>query len=360
LGKNLARLAIIACLGFATVAYGALEKRVTVRVDGVPVAVRTHASTVGDVLDRTGVEVGALDRVEPSLDDDLSSGDVIEVYRAKTIILLLDGKPRTIVVTGRTIADVIEEVRLRGWPLDTVRPALDTPVEEGMTIRYRHAVGVTVVHDGARDDVVTNATSVGQVLRDLGITLGARDKVEPKLTARPAQDMVIRVLRVGIRKELRTIEIPYDTVIRRDPSMEFGERKTIQDGRSGLKRIVYRARYVNGERVARAVVSTKVVREARTRIIAVGSGFPGCACNRGTQTGEATWYGQADGLTAAHRTLPFGTIVRVENLANGKWVNVRIVDRGPFADGRIIDLSDEAFRRIASLSTGVIRVRIRW
>jgi rare lipoprotein A len=102
------------------------------------------------------------------------------------------------------------------------------------------------------------------------------------------------------------------------------------------------------------------LRGVQARIIAIGAGFPGCVCNRGTATGGATWYSQASGLSAAHPWLPFGTVVRVENLANGKWVNVVIRDRGPFGSGRIIDLSDEAFRRIASLSTGVIRVRIRW
>ena len=105
---------------------------------------------------------------------------------------------------------------------------------------------------------------------------------------------------------------------------------------------------------------TETVREPRDRIIAIGAGYPGCVCNRGSATGEASWYHRNDGPTAAHRTLPLGTVVRVENLANGKWVNVTIRDRGPFVQGRIIDLSDDAFRRLASLSTGVIDVRIRW
>ena len=63
-------------------------------------------------------------------------------------------------------------------------------------------------------------------------------------------------------------------------------------------------------------------------------------------------------LTAAHRTLPFGTKVRVINTGNGKSVVVRINDRGPFVRGRIIDLSKAAFESIASTRTGVIRVRL--
>ena len=63
-------------------------------------------------------------------------------------------------------------------------------------------------------------------------------------------------------------------------------------------------------------------------------------------------------LTAAHRTLPFGTWVRVENESNGRTVDVRINDRGPFVAGRTIDLSEGAARRIEMLQAGVVPVRL--
>jgi rare lipoprotein A len=92
-----------------------------------------------------------------------------------------------------------------------------------------------------------------------------------------------------------------------------------------------------------------------------------------TETGIASWYGvpydgrrSASGeiydmqqLTAAHRTLPFQTWVNVTNLANGKQVDVRIIDRGPFVEGRIIDLSLAAAREIDMVRSGTTRVRLR-
>jgi rare lipoprotein A len=63
-------------------------------------------------------------------------------------------------------------------------------------------------------------------------------------------------------------------------------------------------------------------------------------------------------LTAAHRTLPFETMVRVTNLNNGKSTVVRITDRGPFVDNRIIDLSLAAAREIDSVGPGVVPVRV--
>ncbi len=63
-------------------------------------------------------------------------------------------------------------------------------------------------------------------------------------------------------------------------------------------------------------------------------------------------------FTAAHRTLPFGTRVRVTNLGNGRSVVVRITDRGPFVEGRILDLSRAAASELGFLEEGVISVRI--
>src|SRR5450432_877922 len=91
-----------------------------------------------------------------------------------------------------------------------------------------------------------------------------------------------------------------------------------------------------------------------------------------TEEGNASWYGNpfhgrrsSNGevydmykFTAAHRTMPFETMVRVTNLNNGKTVTVRITDRGPFVDNRIIDLSQAAAREIESIGPGVVPVRL--
>jgi rare lipoprotein A len=64
-------------------------------------------------------------------------------------------------------------------------------------------------------------------------------------------------------------------------------------------------------------------------------------------------------LTAAHRTLPFGTVVRVTNLNNGREVRVRINDRGPWVKGRIIDLSRGAAKKLDMIRDGIVPVRIK-
>ena len=110
-------------------------------------------------------------------------------------------------------------------------------------------------------------------------------------------------------------------------------------------------------------------------VLAIGA-FSACSALpvgwTGRQAGLAPWYGPglhgrrtASGtvhtgaaLTAAHRSLPFGTRVRVTNLKNGRTVVVVVDDRGPFVRGRVIDLSRAAARRLGMVRDGVVPVRL--
>jgi len=79
--------------------------------------------------------------------------------------------------------------------------------------------------------------------------------------------------------------------------------------------------------------------------------------HHGRQTASGERF-DADRLTAAHRTLPFGTRVRVTNLGNGKQVTVTVTDRGPFRRHRVIDVSRRAARDLGLLRAGTARVRL--
>jgi rare lipoprotein A len=90
-------------------------------------------------------------------------------------------------------------------------------------------------------------------------------------------------------------------------------------------------------------------------------------CPVGAESGLAAFYGggqtasgevSGPGLTAAHRTLPFGTKVLVTNTRNGKSVVVRITDRGPYGRGRIIDVSRAAARELDMIGSGTATVSV--
>ncbi|HYF22809.1 MAG TPA: septal ring lytic transglycosylase RlpA family protein [Caulobacteraceae bacterium] len=110
--------------------------------------------------------------------------------------------------------------------------------------------------------------------------------------------------------------------------------------------------------------------------LALASGFASQAAAQSkpfAKTGAASWYGQAfqgrktasgerfdmREMTAAHRTLPFGTRLEVTNLANGRTVVVRVNDRGPFSGGRILDLSHAAAEKLGFVDQGAAKVAVR-
>ncbi|MGB1974650.1 MAG: septal ring lytic transglycosylase RlpA family protein [Vibrio toranzoniae] len=109
-----------------------------------------------------------------------------------------------------------------------------------------------------------------------------------------------------------------------------------------------------------------------TSTSAVGSSKTKGYANSHALVGVASWYGDKfhgkltasgetynmNANTAAHKTLPFGTIVRVTNTDNNKSVNVKINDRGPYVKGRVIDLSHKAFAKIGNVKQGTVPVKI--
>ena len=94
---------------------------------------------------------------------------------------------------------------------------------------------------------------------------------------------------------------------------------------------------------------------ARSEIYGIASWYGDPFHGRRTSNGEVY---DMHAMTAAHRTLPFQTVIRVHNLDNGKKVQVRLNDRGPFVKGRIIDLSHAAAQEIDMVGPGTARVRL--
>jgi uncharacterized protein YabE (DUF348 family) len=359
---------LIPLLGFTWLAG---EKTVSLMVDGEVREVRTHAPTVGELLGRADVSLGDADQLVPAADTSLTDGMVIELVHARPITLVMDGVERRVLVTALDVATVLQELGAEVGRRDTVRPSRLARVRPGMVVEVRKPVALRLIADGEAQEVITDARTIAGLLERLGVVLGPDDRVTPGLDEAPAAGTDVVVQRVVKRTEVRTEPIQFATVKRRNPDLPQGQERVAVPGREGLREVTEEVVRVDGEVESRRALRQRVVREAVDRVVEVGTKAaerpvrsPSAAARQGpnAQEGKASWYDHpgSDPLTAAHRTLPFGTIVTVTNLDNGQSVQVRINDRGPFIEGRIIDLNRPAFKRIAATSTGVLRVRISW
>lgn len=355
---GLIRLALTVGLAAGGAMYLQAQKQITV-ADGVTNRVlETFAPTVGEALERSGVKLGFKDRVLPAPGTRLQTGTRVEVLRAKEVTVMVNGQRTVQEVTGRNVEEVLQELSVV-TDRALVRPELDSPVTAGDQIVVAQSVQTTVDVDGKARPVTTNVLTAGGLLRQMGVVLGAYDRVEPSILAYPSEGSTIKVVRVNQATETIRSKIPFKTESRPTEELELGIRKASNVGREGVRASNYRIVYEDGKVKSRTLLNTEVVRQPVPEVTLVGTFRPKLKVAKGSQTGGASWYTQP-GMMAAHRTLPLGTVVRVTNLANGKQVTVTIRDRGPYVDGRIIDLSDAAFSQLSPQSRGVLNVKIEY
>ena len=287
--------------------YLALEKNVTLVVNGRPQAVRTLSGSVGQLLDSSGIALHEGGVVVPSAGTPLADGMTVVV---DTTVPHRDVGVWVMEGTGGPLVKLAAQSEED--PLSAVRSVESSPT-----------VPVTVVVLGKDHDMLTNAATVGDLLSAMGIRPDRSDRVLPSPSAPLHPGMLVRYVHVRYRTRSVGLAAPYWS--------------------TNVVSTRFRDKIVNGRVAANTIV-----------------GRPQTGSS-GTEEGEASWYdAPGNEFTAAHPWLPFGTVVTVTDLANGKSIQVVINDRGPYG-GRIIDLSPEAFQALTGgLGQGICQVRLSW
>lgn len=328
--------------------YLAVQKHVTLVLDGRPESVRTLSGSVEGLLSSRGIILDAGDVVEPPAATPLADG--------MTVVVDTEG-------VGAPAPEASSDVGV--WVVEGVSgPLLRVAAEPtenwfsaGEPVEPSRVVSARVVVEGKEHDVLTNASTVRELLSAMGIELDRGDRVRPSPETPLHVGESVRYVDVDYRtREIRG-PIPFTTVTTYSGRLSPGDARIVRYGEDGVMLETYRVKIVDGEVVDRRLMSHHVLLSAVPEHRVVGRSARAAS---GTQVGEASWYEAAgNSLTAAHPWLPFGTVVTVTNLANGKSVQVVINDRGPFG-GRVIDLSPKAFSAIDPLSQGVCEVRLTW
>jgi rare lipoprotein A (peptidoglycan hydrolase) len=249
-----------------------------------------------------------------------------------------------------SLDDMLSDLGIRIYKEDKVQVFPDPSLHLGSQINIERALPVVVDDAGKVIIYRTWTTQIKDFLTEQNIVLGDKDKIDPESSTWLSSDTKISITRVAETELKEEESVAFTTVKKNDPNMDKGQTRVEQAGKNGTKVKTYLVRRENGVEVSRTLEKEEVTVEPQDKIIYVGTRVVVLG------QGNATWYETPwGGLTAAHNSLPIGTMVRVTAVNSGRSVVVRINDRGIQSDA-IIDLSSDAFAQIAPLGAGVIPV----
>ena len=364
---------------------------VTFSVDGVSQQAKVKPGTVKQALAQQGITVGPHDDVQPSLDSEIHDGQVITVNYGRRVVVTIDGKKVVRWTTAKNVAEVLAQLNQSDPDnLVSVSRSLDIS-RAGLSFSMQTAKDVTVTI-GGKAQKVTAVGTVADALKAAKVEVDSSDAVNPGLGTPLSDGMKITLTMVDQKSQKRRVAVPFSTKKVEDSSLPKGEIKVITKGVNGINEETWTVVFKDGKKVSEKKVSSKVVNAPVTQVVKVGtktasSSSPSTrsssASHRSTASQSsdpvtsgttclASTYGEGDGtaggptasgetfdpsaFTAASKTLPLGSTIRVTNVSNGRTVTVRINDRGPYVGGRCLDLSTAAMNAIAP-GQGLVTVR---
>jgi len=174
--------------------------------------------------------------------------------------------------SAATVGDFLREQQIAAGPNDYVDPATDVPLSDGMIVTYRAAVRVTIQTARDRTDVVSAAGDVGALLEEQHVRLGANDRVVPALSEAVPANGVVRIERVVTWERNRKKAIAAATIHRLDFSVSPGSSRVVSRGSNGEREEIVRFTQRDGGAVQTAVVSSRVVRKPKPRVVVDGVG----------------------------------------------------------------------------------------
>jgi uncharacterized protein YabE (DUF348 family) len=243
----------------------AFAKSVTLVVDGEETQISVVHATVAEVVARAGVQVNARDEVDPALGLVVADGTVITVTHARPVQLNLDGRTGTYWTTATTVGELVAELGLAERDVALSHPKSTAISLAGLLVGIDSAKNVTVTAAG----VTTELRAPGHVadaLRQLGLAYDADDIVTPAPTAWLEEGMAITLTVVDVQTVERDVDIPFETQATNDASLYTGQTAVDQAGQNGVRHETVRQTLHDGQVVAEEVLASAVTREPVTQI----------------------------------------------------------------------------------------------
>lgn len=354
---------------------------VTISIDGVSQQTKVKPGTVAQALEAQGIKVNSHDSVQPSLGTRTADGTRIAVNYGRKLNVNVDGSKVSRWTTARSVDTALRQLNLDD-PLNVVSVSRSAGISrKGLDFDVKTAKDVTVTAKGKQHKVKLVGT-VGDALKKAGVQYDSDDEVNHGLNAPLTKGMAITWAQIDKKQTTKTVSVGFDKKSVKDSSMTKGDTEITTKGVNGENVETWQMIYKDGKLVSQKKTATKQSKAPVTQVTKVGTKAPksssssSSSSSSGTpvtsgETCQASTYGEGDGtaggptasgetfdpsaMTAAHKTLPLGTVIRVTNLANNKTVTVRINDRGPYIAGRCLDLSTAAMNAIGGDGVATVR-----
>ncbi|ACU34607.1 transglycosylase family protein [Actinosynnema pretiosum subsp. pretiosum] len=254
----------------------AMDKSVTVDVDGQAHTVRTYESTVGEILADEGITIGEHDALSPSPQAKVGDGGKISLDRGRQVKVTVDGEQREGWVRSVNVAEALDQLGVQAGEGSWFSAARDADVPlEGMSLEVKSLKAVTVF-DGANEprQLQTTALTVQELLDSESLTLGPDDRVESALDLRISNGAEIHISRTGVSviNATEAIAPPVEEVA--DANMMKGTKETVEAGEAGEQIVTYRVTVKNGKETGREKLGVKVTKEPKAKKVKVGTKLP--------------------------------------------------------------------------------------
>lgn len=278
MNKGIVKAVVAATLVVLTAGGGAaiaMDKAITIVVDGDTRVLHTFASTVGGALRAADLIVREHDALAPAVDTTIDDGTQIMLNRGRPLTIRVNGAPQQVWTTALTVEDALKQLGIRiGDMQASVDGASHIPLE-GMTLELRSPRTVSVADGGEKArEVETTALTVEELLVELGVPLEATDLVEPPRTDRLAEGSKVVVTRVQITEVEQTQKVDPPVQKIEDPDLPRGDEEVIEPGAPGERIVVLRVTTTNGKVTDREELSAKVTKEPKQRKVRIGTKVP--------------------------------------------------------------------------------------
>ncbi|MEK4355493.1 ubiquitin-like domain-containing protein [Paenibacillus sp. FSL M7-1455] len=189
----------------------------------------------------------------------------------KQVYLVVDGQVKKIQTHKSVLQEMLDEQAISLKPEDQVSMPLSGSLQNGDKVVIDRAAPVQLTVDGATKKLYTTKDTVGDVLKEFGVSLKEHDKVTPALTERVTGQTDIRIVRVNKQVVDRHESLPFRVIKTADPSLTVGDNRVIQQGKPGVMVQHIEKVYHDGQMVSMRMVGKEVQAKTLDKIIAVGT-----------------------------------------------------------------------------------------